>query len=82
MFAMLISQDNLSEIIKTVPEADTDRSPIDLFLNHKKNWYIITGYVDRHGRVHDWVILPEIIVHEYFEFGSQIQDGWYHFYRK
>ena len=95
MFAILISEENVPEIIQTVPAVDETpfdgdkASVLDFYLDRTRErpwselYYLITGYVTKDGRLVPWAILPKTIFDKTFEYDPHvIPHNWDQIVRK
>lgn len=83
MFAILIDPTNLPKILDRITPTEDKHPDFDIFINHKMDWYAITGYVDSHGRLLDWAILPEFLFGKVFEYDENvIKTDWDQIVRK
>lgn len=72
MFAILLRPQNdekIKEFDKLTPK---NLAAIDRYYTYnRRNYYLIRGYVTRHGRLYDWTILPEYVLNYLFEWDPE-----------
>lgn len=85
MFAIQISTETAPKISQSDALSSTDKDMIaKLYLAPRRfAWYLITGYVDHHGGVRDWAVLPEPTFVRHFDFEPEkIKTDWSQIVRK
>lgn len=83
MFAIQITEENMPQILESVSPKDPDVHYINTFLANRAEWYVITGYVSRFGKFHDWVILPAYVLVSNYEYDKdKIRTTWDQIVRK
>jgi hypothetical protein len=81
MYAILVCDQNLPEIIATVPECDFGfadyTSPLEVAQRSSFPWYVVAPYVARTGDVFRYAILPENILKRFREVNlAEAQTAW------
>lgn len=85
MHAKLITEENIPEIEQTVLPLQMYTSPVDLdmFAEHRGDWFIVTQYVSEYGEVADWKIIPKLVLDRSFEYDPvKIRTDWDQIVRK
>lgn len=83
MFALLINSDNLEKISQVYDISEKDMAEIRIFTISSLKWYLVRGYVSLRGEPQDWVILPEYIIHNKYEYDPEkIDTDWDQIVRK
>lgn len=83
MHAILISEENADKIAESEVVSHCPLHTIYVYRNNIKNWYLISGYVDREGRYFDFATLPQYILDRNFEYDAdKIRTDWDQIVRK
>jgi hypothetical protein len=88
MHAILVSEENVPEMIQTVPECDAvtgdvGPSALDIYLASKGRWYLVTGYVTKSGKHFNWTFIPGFVLEKNFEYDAdKIRYTWDQIVRK
>lgn len=77
MFAILIAEENMAQIRQVKALTERDAPSLNRYIYARRNFYLIRGYVDLHGRVIDWAVLPAYIFQRHFDYDPvKIQTEW------
>lgn len=80
MFVIELTDKNLPEIYKYIPEAERSTCGVEFYADHPmrgRPMYFITNFVDTSGKVWTWTVLPEYVLKGRFEFDPLVAaNNW------
>lgn len=78
MFALLVNEENRELLAERIPTDRPDKLvDLDIFINHSKDWYAVTGYTTRQGKVIDWTIFPANMFLDLFDYDlNKVRVEW------
>lgn len=83
MFAILISEENVSKIDQVEFLTDKDKTAVRQYLRSKFCWYFVRGYIGVRGELHDWTVIPHYLLRQSFEYDpDKIITDWDQIVRK
>lgn len=83
MFAIQITEENMPEILNSLPQIREENVMLDMYARHTRDWFIIRGFVPHIGSMTDWAILPAYILKLKYEYDpNKIKTDWDQIVRK